>query len=64
MWAIFGVVAWAIWIIRNDHVFNNKICGSPLAHLFKMSSLMSQWTCLLGSKMKQDGKAFWRRLKG
>jgi hypothetical protein len=42
MWAIFGAVAWAIWIIRNDHVFNNKICGLPLAHLFKMSSLMSQ----------------------
>jgi hypothetical protein len=50
MWAIFGAVAWAIWIIRNDHEFNNKLCGSPLAHLFKMSSFMSQWTCLLGSK--------------
>jgi hypothetical protein len=27
-WAIFGAVAWAIWLMRNDLVFNNKLCGS------------------------------------
>jgi hypothetical protein len=63
MWAIFGAVAWAIWTIRNDHVFNNKICGSPLAHLFKMSSLMSQWTCLLGSKEEPRWKSVLEKIK-
>ena len=24
-WANFGAASWAIWLARNDYVFNNKI---------------------------------------
>jgi hypothetical protein len=30
-WTVFGALAWAIWLQRNDHVFNNKVGNSSLA---------------------------------
>jgi hypothetical protein len=62
-WTMFGALAWAIWLQRNDHVFNNKVGNSSLTQLFKMIFLMSQWTFLLGPKHEEGWKALIEKIR-
>ena len=52
-WALFGAISWALWITRNDLVFNRKVCSSPLVNLHKVISFFSQWKVLLPEKLKK-----------
>ena len=52
-WALLGAVAWTIWLSRNDFVFNSKLSNSPATNVYKMLSLLSQWTSLLPEKRKR-----------
>ncbi|PNT67119.1 hypothetical protein BRADI_3g21272v3 [Brachypodium distachyon] len=45
-------VAWALWLTRNDMVFNQKVCRSALQVVFKAVALLGQWKSLLPDKRK------------
>ena len=62
-WAICGAAFWSIWLARNDFVFNNKLCSSPLSNLFSMSSFLTQWKCMLPAKHKDHWEQMVGRLK-
>jgi hypothetical protein len=62
-WAIFGAIAWSIWLARNDLVFNNKTCGSPFANIFKMISFLSEWTVLIPARRRTEWMKMMDRVK-
>lgn len=62
-WAIFGALACAIWLARNDLVFNDKICSSPLNNIFKMFSMLSQSTPLALGKPEAGWKDLIERME-
>ena len=62
-WAIFGAASWAIWLARNDFVFNNKLVSSPLSNLFSMSSLLNQWSCLLPARRETSWELMLEQVK-
>lgn len=51
-WSLFAAVAWALWLTRNDMVFNQKVCRSALQVVFKAVALLGQWKSLLPDKRK------------
>ena len=51
-WSLFAAVAWALWLTRNDMVFNQKVCRSPLQVVFKAVAFLGQWKSLLPDKKK------------
>lgn len=62
-WAMIGAVLWSIWLTRNDYVFNNKLCSSPANLVFKIISLVSQWTALAPVKREKKWTALLDKLK-
>ena len=62
-WMVFGAFAWTTWLARNDFVFNNKLCNSPAANMYKTVSLLSQWTSLVPAKRKQEWSTMLEQLK-
>lgn len=49
---LFGCVAWSLWLIRNDFVFNNVLVSSPDVGIFRVISFMQRWAIL----EKGDGR--------
>jgi hypothetical protein len=45
--SLIGGVCWAIWIIRNDWVFENILVKSPLYVVYKSLSFIQKWRILL-----------------
>lgn len=45
--SLIGGVCWAIWIIRNDWVFENILVKSPLYVVYKSLSFIQKWHILL-----------------
>lgn len=41
---ILAVVAWSLWKVRNDFVFNNVLIKSPKAIAYMIVGFLTQWT--------------------
>jgi hypothetical protein len=39
---IFGCLAWSLWLIRNDLIFNNSIATTPDVGILRMISFMQK----------------------
>ena len=51
---IFAGALWAIWKMRNDLVFEDKVIASPMVIIHKTVALLTHWKQLLDEKkMKQ-----------
>uniref|UniRef100_A0A0A8XTB9 Uncharacterized protein n=1 Tax=Arundo donax TaxID=35708 RepID=A0A0A8XTB9_ARUDO len=33
---VLGAVCWSLWLMRNDLVFQNKLCSSPQAVVYRV----------------------------
>jgi hypothetical protein len=47
---LFGCLAWSLWLIRNDLVFNDVITSSPDVPIFCGISFMQRWEILSKEK--------------
>jgi hypothetical protein len=47
---VFGCLAWSLWLIRNDFVFNEVIISSPSIGIFRTISFMQKWRILSKEK--------------
>lgn len=45
---LLGCVAWSLWLIRNDLVFNNIVVSSPDVSLYRVISFMQKWKMFRG----------------
>jgi hypothetical protein len=43
---IFGCLAWALWLLRNDLIFNNYVAPSPDVCILRTISFMQRWRIL------------------
>jgi hypothetical protein len=43
MWFHFGSVCWALWLNRNNDIFNNKIISSPCVIISRLISFLQHW---------------------
>jgi hypothetical protein len=43
---IFGCLAWSLWLMRNDLIFNNSVAPSPDICIFRTISFMQRWRIL------------------
>jgi hypothetical protein len=49
---LFGCLAWSLWLIRNDVIFNNSIATSPDVCVFLSISFMQKWNILHKEKAR------------
>jgi hypothetical protein len=47
---IFGCLAWSLWLLRNDLIFNNSVAPSPDVCIFRTISFMQRWRILSKEK--------------
>jgi hypothetical protein len=40
---IFGCLAWSLWLLRNDMIFNNFVALSPDVCILRTISFMQRW---------------------
>jgi hypothetical protein len=40
---LFGAVAWSLWLIRNEFVFQNIVIHSPNVGIFRAISFLQKW---------------------
>jgi hypothetical protein len=40
---LFGAVAWSLWLIRNEFVFQNAVISSPDVGIFRSVSFLQKW---------------------
>jgi hypothetical protein len=40
---LLGASAWALWLTRNDMIFNKKIPSTPLTLIFRVIFFLRQW---------------------
>ena len=57
MLVLYGAIAWALWKIRNDLVFNDIIVSSVNELIFKSIFFVQKWTSL---SKKKDRDVLWR----
>jgi hypothetical protein len=43
---LFGCLAWGLWLIRNDPIFNNIVASTPDVGVRRMISFMQKWSVL------------------
>jgi hypothetical protein len=43
---VFGCLAWSLWLLRNDLIFNNFVATSPDVCVFRTISFMWRWRIL------------------
>jgi hypothetical protein len=43
---VFGCLAWSLWLIRNDLIFNNSIASSLDVCIFWIISFIQKWSIL------------------
>jgi hypothetical protein len=43
---LFGCLAWSLWLIRNDLIFNNSVVTYPDMCIFRTISFMQRWSIL------------------
>jgi hypothetical protein len=43
---LFGCLAWSLWLIRNEFVFQNLVISSLNVGLFRAISFLQKWTML------------------
>ena len=53
VWFWFAALVWALWLTRNDRIFNKKVLMNPCVPLYKSLSLMQQWFPLVAVKRRQ-----------
>jgi hypothetical protein len=49
---LFGCLAWNLWLIRNDLIFNNLVVSSPDVCIFRSISFMQKWSILHKEKAR------------
>jgi hypothetical protein len=52
VWFWMVAVAWALWITRNERIFQHKVLFNPIQPLYRALSLMLQWKLLFKSKRR------------
>jgi hypothetical protein len=53
IWFGACTICWAIWLCRNDMIFNNALVPTPMQVTFRGTYWMRQWVLLL----KEDARA-------
>jgi hypothetical protein len=49
---LFGCVDWALWLIRNEFVFQGTLVSSPSVGLYRSMSFLQKWKILNKEKWK------------
>jgi hypothetical protein len=49
---LFGAVAWSLWLIRNEFVFQNIVIHSPNVGIFRAISFLQKWK-VMNKEMEQ-----------
>jgi hypothetical protein len=49
-WFVAAGLFWALWLTRNERVFQHKVLVSPFQPIYGAISLMLQWKPLVGQK--------------
>ena len=62
-WFWFSAVAWSLWLIRNERVFQHKVLLNPLTPLYRAISLMLQWMPLVVPKRRAATEACVERIR-
>lgn len=44
---LIGEVCWAVWLVRNDWVFEHNLVKSPSQVVYKSMSFIQKWCALL-----------------
>lgn len=60
---ILGAMAWTLWLIRNDLVFENRVISSEKAITYKMVSLLQRWSALSKEDQKTQTEAMANKIK-
>jgi transcription elongation factor Elf1 len=50
---LFGCLAWGLWLIRNDLIFNNIVASTPDVGVLRMISFMQKWSVLHKEKAQR-----------
>jgi hypothetical protein len=59
---LFGVVAWSLWLIRNEFVFQDLVVSSPNVGIFRSISFLQKWKMLNKETEQQWIDSVTRRL--
>jgi hypothetical protein len=59
---LFGAVAWSLWLIRNEFVFQNLVVSSPNVGIFISISFLQKWKMLNKETGQQWIDSMTRRL--
>jgi hypothetical protein len=51
---MFAAGAWAIWLVRNDWVFNDKLLNNVVSLPHKALSFLKQWGPLLPLQLRDE----------
>jgi hypothetical protein len=54
LWLLFAAGFWAIWLMRNDWVFNNKLTTNVSSLPYKALSFVTQWKKLAPAKLRGE----------
>ena len=54
LWCCFIAGAWAIWLVRNDWVFNNRLLRNAVSLPHKALSFLVQWKSLAPMKLRGE----------
>jgi hypothetical protein len=54
LWYLFAAGAWAIWLVRNDWVFNDKLLNNAVSLPYKAVSFMKQWENLMPLQLRDE----------
>jgi hypothetical protein len=49
-WFVAAEFFWALWLTRNERVFQHKVISSPFQPIYRAISLLLQWKPLVGQK--------------
>jgi hypothetical protein len=61
---IFGAISWALWLNRNDLVFNSKIISTPKALIYKCIFFLQHWVIAVTGPDKEDLEQLAEVLRG
>jgi hypothetical protein len=56
VWTWFAAVAWALWLTRNECVFQHKVFRNPLNPLYSVVSILLQLKQLAPPKRAQEAE--------
>jgi hypothetical protein len=62
-WCREAVIMWVLWLIRNGRVFQHKVLFNPATPVYRVVSLLLQWSSLAARKKKEKTEAVVEKLK-